>query len=985
MYKFFILIFLMFALKANGQTASAVRILNSNGKALSWEANSSPKLDSLWVKTQPVSVVLSGTTKVSGFSKEAVQGQRSTMVFWVYNPEPQPSTMIVKTVQDNENYYTFPFRLNFKGWRTAWVMFHRDMQKYGNPTQINYVEIQLPEGVKGLIINDLRIMPEVNPRSPMQDAQLPFVNEGVEKTANAHWSALYHFWKYMPDNKPVKISSQEKTDFDTIANRQKKIIFVETKLPQNFSVSNLQKQFEDWQVKPYKSGFLGVPVLSVNDKEILKKEQIPSKNIKDFTTLMLHIAIKYQQITTKKQRKKLKNMYLTMLKYMHNQGWTAGSGMGSLHHLGYNFKGYYASCLLMKSEIKKAGLLAQTQQDMAWFSGLYRIYEPQELLPHSNIDVFNTLLEGMLCSVLVSENPAQMKQFSKWLSFNMLPNFSIKGTFKPDGAVVHHATLYPAYGVGGFEGLSALVYALHNTAYAISNQAFESFKKVMLTMHRYANPRRWAVSLSGRHPTGNFKVPARPYYLMAISAPQLDKELASAYMLIKNNPKDKITQKFSEQGVSPTLPQGHWSVNYGLLGLHRRADWLLSVRGHNRYFVTHESYPNQNVFGRFLTYGQAEVLFNENDQNAPPSHFSDQGWDWSLIPGATTLALPTELMRAQIINPDKYSGVEEMLISDALFAGGLTIGDDGIFAMQLHGHDKYDMGSFRANKSWFMFDDWVFCLGSDINNSRADFDTRTTVFQNFLGEKPQRKSGVWLEGNAKSAAQKVYLDSRGIGYIFPENQPNMVFSVGEQFSRDQKDQNNTHGFFETLTFQHGKAPQNEKYAYAMLIKTQKDDLLQVAKSVEKGAIFQIKQQDCVAHILHYLPKKITSFAIFEKDNLLNDRLINSVDTPCLIAYKENDNQREIVVVNPDLAFYQGEDDSPVVAGKRQEVSIYSRKWYTQPPKPTQVSITLNGIWQVTRDAENKVKSISHHDRKTTLTVQCAYGLASEIFVEPIYM
>lgn len=952
------------------------RLYKKNAIAWKWQANS----------------ILS----VQNLPKNAVKNERSTFLLWIYNPIALKDSLHIKAAQDEHNFFSFNVGLNFKGWRTVWVMFHRDMKKNGAPEQINMLSITPPSSAdKGILyFQDARIIEEINPRSPMQDEQVPYVNKGVENTANAHWSALYYFSQFpQPDySKPAPpLPYSTARELDSIQKREEAIIFEQNKLPKNITLQSLQEEVKWWDIHKINGIYVGKPIFSMNDKEILKKEQLLSKNIKDYTTLMLNIALKKAKSNNPSEKKELTHLFLSLLDYMHYQGWAYGSGMGALHHLGYNFQGYYASCLLMKEEIEAEGLLKQTNEDMYWFSGLGRIFQPKEELPHANLDVFNTILNGMLCSVLMSESLQQknerMHAFSRWLSANMLPITSIKGAFKPDGAVVHHGTLYPAYGIGGIKGLSEVVYALHGTEFSVSTEAFNSFKNILLTMHRYANPRHWPISLAGRHPTGNFKVSPYPFLMAARAANNgWDKELASAYILIRNSAKDQWTQKFQEKGISAHYPQGHWNVNYGVLDIHRREDWLLTIRGHNRYFVTHESYPGHNVFGRFLTYGHLEVLFNENNKDNPPSHFQDKGWDWSLIPGATTLKLPIDSMRANIINADDYSGVEEMLLSDEVFAGGTNLNNQGLFAMKLHGNDKYNMGSFWANKSWFSFDDIVIALGSDIKNNRTDAETRTTLFQNYLGNeaKDLQKAGDWTQKKCwfASQAKNAYLDSRGIGYIIP-NPKGLTLYKGLQDSRDQKDQGKTSGYFETLTLNHGSAPKNARYEYVMKIKTTPKALNHFAKAIKKHQVYEILQQDLNIHSIWYKPLNIKAFSIFRANTPIQDSLLHSVDKPSLIMYQSSKKTSgyEIALTNPDIGFFEGETDIPIIEGKRKEVSIYSRKWYPTKPKESIVKLVLNGMWEIS--PQKKIKKVEHTATQTQIWVICQYGQASKFKITPI--
>jgi chondroitin-sulfate-ABC endolyase/exolyase len=281
-----------------------------------------------------------------------------------------------------------------------------------------------------------------------------------------------------------------------------------------------------------------------------------------------------------------------------------------------------------------------------------------------------------------------------------LSHYSIEGTFKPGGSVMHHGTLYPAYGIDGLNGLTPVVYILSHTSYAITTKAYNVVRETLMMMHQYTNPLYWPLSVSGRHP-GEGGVIAKPYAYMAIAGgPQLfDTTMAAIYLQISSEDDNtSFAKDFIAKGIVPAnFSHGHWDINYGLLSIHRRDNWLLTVRGHNRYFISHESYPGANMYGRYLTYGALELFYPNNTENKG-SYFKDEGWDWNDIPGTTTLHVPLEKLRANVINADDYSGVEEMLLTDEVFAGGTHLGNQGIYAMQLHGNDKYDMGSFYANK-----------------------------------------------------------------------------------------------------------------------------------------------------------------------------------------------------------------------------------------------------------------------------------------------
>ena len=54
---------------------------------------------------------------------------------------------------------------------------------------------------------------------------------------------------------------------------------------------------------------------------------------------------------------------------MLDQGFQAGSAMGTLHHLGYSMRDYYPAVFLMSEVLDRNNLKNQLQQAMEWFAG----------------------------------------------------------------------------------------------------------------------------------------------------------------------------------------------------------------------------------------------------------------------------------------------------------------------------------------------------------------------------------------------------------------------------------------------------------------------------------------------------------------------------------------------------------------------------------------------------------------------------------------
>ncbi|ADY54334.1 Lyase catalytic [Pseudopedobacter saltans DSM 12145] len=926
---------------------------------------------------------------------------RSTFVLWLYNEKPIADQLHFVFYEGTKATYKFDVNLAFTGWRTVWVMYHRDMIKLADGG-VDKLEITAPASIKKgtLYFDQVLNYVNINPRSPMRDLQVPFVNLEGDKAANAHWNSLYQF-NANPGYLPLEasVSEKQKKQFTQITNRYIKLIEGKKTVNEQKSLDSIKKEFAFWDIKRDKGNISGRVIYSVNDielsgNEVLAKAKVANEksNVKRYAQLMLAVARLHHQTKSQLIQSETAKMYLDLLDHMEDQGWSYGSGMGALHHLGYNLADYYNSCLLMKDVIKQSGKLDRTFKTMYWYSGLGRTLAEIDQLPVSNIDVFNTLLGSMLSSALILDDTPEkhryLKHFSNWMSYNVKPNTEITGAFKPDGAVFHHGTLYPAYGVGGYTGLAPIIYVLSKTEFQIAADAHQSFKENMMMMHYYTNSTRWPISVSGRHPTGTWRIPDMPYAYMALSGSPdgketIDKDMAAVYLLVTKSQQNAYAKRFLNAGIKPAIyPAMHWTLNFGLLDIHRRNDWLLTIKAHNRYIVSHESYPNANVFGRYFSYGQLEVLYPESQKDIA-SNFKDKGWDWNRIPGTTTLHVPLDLLRADIKNVDDYSGVEEMLLTDEPFAGGVHLNKQGVFAMKLKGHDKYKMGSFKATKSWFTFDSLVVALGSDISNHTKEYPTETTLFQNYLND----KSDV-ISINNKNIAGFPYtqnksvttvLDNRKIGYYIPAKQ-NVVVYKKNQTSRDQKDLQDTKGDFAGLYINHGQAPQKQAYEYAMLVAIDQAKLDAFAAQMKTNkAPYTVLQKDSIMHRVRYNLKNITGMAIFASNKNLNDQYVVNNSKPCLVMYEEQKDKLALAVVDPDLAFSDKEDDTPRNPdGTRKEVSVYSRDWFKTPSRPTVVTLTLNGLWKKL-DGDNKDYTVEYtKDGKTLLTINCKYGLTTNM-------
>ena len=919
----------------------------------------------------------------------------SAFIVWVYNEEAQDKKIRFEFLKDGKKCTSFPFGINFTGWRAAWVCYERDME--GVPEEgMNEMRVIAPD-VKGkLYLDHIILVSKVDARQQAADVQVPFVNKG---TTN-HWLVIYEHSLWKPDMALTPVSEQQKREVQEIEKRFRDMLYTPSKFTDK-ELDGIRKKYDTYKIT-YKNGKVtGLPIFMVRQAEAYER-MIPDWNKDMFTrlgmemneyfNLMKRIAIAYNNASDTGVRDELKRKFLAMYDHITDQGVAYGSCWGNIHHYGYSMRGLFVSYFLMKDVLREAGKLKDAERTLNWYAITNEVY-PKPTENGIDIDTFNTKLQGRIASILIMENSPEklqyLRSFSRWLDYGCRPAPGLAGAFKTDGACFHPRNNYPAYAVGGLDGATSMIYLLSGTEFKLSELAHETVKNVLLTMRFYCNLKQWPLSMSGRHPNGKGELVPIQYATMAVAGTPdgkqaYDADMAAAYLRLaaytgmpdKDTPdylpkasarqELKMKELLEAQGFRPEPdPQGNLALGYGCVSVQRRDNWMAVVRGHSRYLWAAEHYLPANFYGRYLAHGSMQILTGKPGEMVTftTSGWQENGFDWNRIPGVTSIHLPFEQLRAKVLNVDTFSGMEEMLYSDEAFAGGLSQARlNGNFGMKLHEHDKYN-GSHRARKSFHFFGDMIVCLGTDIENTNSEFPTETTVFQ-LAAVTPEARQ-YW---NACKGGGQTYIDPNGVGYYlskhsmadakYERNFPQVT--VGERSAKP------TSGDWVSLTLQHGKAPAGASYEYAVLPHTDAASL----KTFAKNPAYRVLQQDRNAHIVHSLTDNITSYVLFETPRSLPaDGLLQKADTSCLVMVRENNGKLLLTVSQPDLALYRGSSDEAFDKdGKRIERSIYSRPWIDNDSGEIPVTVTLKGLWQVAETPYCKL--VSADKKQTVLRFTC---------------
>ncbi|MFE7566583.1 chondroitinase family polysaccharide lyase [Streptomyces sp. NPDC057539] len=903
---------------------------------------------------------------------QAWQGTVDTFSVWIYNEVPVEDVVRFEFGRGEHTDCWFEFGLGFTGWRTAWVRYAYDMSGRPRP-DMDTLRITAPRRPGTLWIDQLLPNVALRPDAPCRDAQVPTIGIEGDEWDQQHWQALYSFDSLLsravidtPQPSAAEIESlrgvvtRYHTDYAAASPRVDDAYVVAL-------TAQAAPLLDGRPVFSYQSQIYP-PAISAELKSFVN-----AISLTDFATHMRRVGQAYDAAGAT-HRPALAELYLRMVRRLRDQGWAYGSCLGTIHHVGYALAGYYDSLHLMRDVLREAGLLETVRADLTWLCGFGRIFRGFGFRNGhgSTADIINTTARAMLVVALLQDGEARQVAYLKllrdWLDRYLLPTDGIQDGLKRDGTTFHHVGFFPDYARDAFNGVSPVLYVLAGGVFRISEEAHEAVKRAVLTLRVVGNTLHWPISLSGRNPSGTTGMSLGAFQWLTIAGTPdggsaLDPEAGAAFLRLMPAAPDAAQRKIAARlaGVGITAeeaPSGAWAYNYAALVVQRRDNWQITVRGHNRYLWSTEIYDGSNWYGRYNTYGQIQVLHRGSPQVTNlDSGYSPDGYDWNRRPGTTTLHKPWPLLKA-----DLNGTIEEMLLTEEAFAGGHVLdGHNGMFAMRLREHPKYE-GSHRARKSVFLFENRLVALGTGIGNDDARHETETTLFQTRLAD---TAAPTWWDiatpvtafpyDNDRQLGRAVWLlDDKEIGYHVPAGQ-RLALTRATQTSRHQGTDAATSGNFATAWLRHGTAPKGGTYEYAMVVGATAQSMAAFTASTAdpERAPYTVRRADDTAHIVTDRATGITGYAVFEAVRELSDPLVRGVDTPLMLLTRdEGPDTLVLSVCDPDLRLYKGLDADQYERGRYTgRFTAYSRPWLRNSSAPHTLKVTLEGGWEAAPDED----------------------------------
>lgn len=706
---------------------------------------------------------------------------------------------------------------------------------------------------------------------------------------------------------------------------------------------------------------------------------------------------------------------LGLFKYLSARGFLSGSKStfeGGGVYLGLT--GYFYASMLLKQELEIEGLLHDVSNNMLWWTRWELInlndkpWSENQKAALKQADYVRTLYNNRLMALCTLPDDHLDKNIKMAFLADVYNeaceiSYGWGGFIKPDYTGYHHHGVWGnAYITEALHVSALMSYVTQQGPYAYSASALHHLSEAMLAYRFYCNKYDNPKSISGRFPSTRGTLllhsPAMVYLINANSAdanqlvPAFKRLWDAPISYLQNTLANDIDASINFRGGLGGLQQllevaqlsepaeadqsGNKVFPYANMQVHRRNGWMVSVKGYGKYVWDYENNGEQNWFGRNQSAGAIEVYANMDPQldgvSAKASGWQEDGYDWDHVSGTTAFDLPLWS------NHDKsYTWAK---FSPEYFVGGVALNkQNGVFAMKYV--DVRETGwvqrdyKLRANKSVFFFDDQIVCLGSGIKSVHPSYQVHTTLFQNHLSNS---SAPSMINGNESA--------NLGLNYSHPDNSAvymndalgnsfylrdasQLKVTRAQQSSRDNRDKRDTQGDFIKAWIDHGSATDAE-YEYLLWVQAPEGSIEQLAASPDE--YYRVEQKDAIAHVVTHVNKKMTGYAVFQADKIIDKGQVYSTNNDCVLMLADNETGISLSVAHPDLGWLDKDKSLYQVWSVND-----ANRWLKPVEQP--VEVTLNGHWKIdiAHPDVSQVQYDAINDR-TTYLFNCYNGESIDI-------
>lgn len=571
---------------------------------------------------------------------------------------------------------------------------------------------------------------------------------------------------------------------------------------------------------------------------------------------------------------------------------------------------------------------AEVLKLVRWISFYGMMYYPQSIYLSNQVsDVIYLFTPHIMAIALNQLDDAtavrELKAFKRFMERNTEYAPGGDDILKPDGTGFHHGVHYNNY-MYCYKTWTDYLYYLKGTQFRISTEAYQRLKKAVISEYTMGtldtgDTRYNANSLCGRNPFGSgmqiqFTKDLFDELILVggdCLGTTYDDELAAAYNYFFKTTKYSVTAKNYD---------GFYQYNYSPTGIFRKANWVATMHAPTTKFLGSEIYSGANRFGRYQSHGALEILYNGSlAVSGYPTNGTGGGWDWNVIPGATTVFYTSwqEMMPNKTTTDrfDQYTKTKN-------FSGALSFGDCGIFAVDFDQIDtwgslKFSPTNLVFKKSMYAFDNLIISLGSGISSSGtydASMITATNLFQNIMSS----SSGNFVLNNTvvtkptsttiASTQDNWLITPQGTGYFIPAGNDNLEIRYVDQTTPKQDGSDYA---APTTTYSaakaylnHGVKPSSKNYSFVVVPATNSVSMQTLATQMGNtgASIYQIQAQNNAVHALTYKPLNVTAYSFFGAASNLSFGIVNANSAENLLMDKFDDQtgRHYFAICNPDL-------------------------------------------------------------------------------------
>ena len=555
------------------------------------------------------------------------------------------------------------------------------------------------------------------------------------------------------------------------------------------------------------------------------------------------------------------------------------------------------------------------------------------------------------------------------------------GGIKPDGSGYHHQCSYPGYMEDSYRAAINILASLDNTSFQVSKESYLIFRDAVYYQIMIGNDAGLKpFSMVGRGPNGRHLT----YYssnihqvadlaivggnILGLTTP--DPVLAGLYNRIAGT-----SSKLTNYTKITPFEEGYIQLNQTEGASYRKDNYVVFFNGFSSSTYGIEAFENNNLFGRYQSYGAMEILV-PGYTGAEENGYHVNTWNWNYNPGATTIVLPWEELQKR----QNYGSQQKRFVGSLALKNkgnpALTkvFGTYGLFAMDFK-EDSNKNPTFTFKKSNFTFSDMIVCLGSNINNNNRDNPTVTTLYQRLANSRNGRVDRHFIARWLLGSANHNWIISNANNGFYVVDGGRLEAWEGTSPTGDHREdpgnitlttdyKSNTYAYID-----HGRAPSNAEYEYICIPKTTSSDMdaLEVDMKSTNNRPYIVHQKNANAHIVEHKKDKIWAYSLFTSNSNIEDSgsIIKSNNKPCLAMYQKTGEKSILLsIANPDLG--------------------YNRKYWGGDNLRTpntglirNIRLTLRGRWDLTSGGDVSISYKDSHN-ETYLDFTLSDGLPAEV-------